>query len=183
MNTIQITDMAAFKAAYVCAARKDVRPYLNGIMIDTTNNSITGSDGRRLFNANAVDCAEYNGIDKPIIQLGKTIPATAESGYLDMDDKIAHFFNKKFVENLIRFDIVEDQYPDFSRVFKENKPFPTDKFGVHSKYLADIEKSVNEPQGTEIKIYGNSERPVYLGLRFPLSDIACDYKAVVMLLK
>lgn len=125
-----------FSAMQVTQAKGDVRYYLNGVLLDVTNQRLVSTDGHRL----SVAPCQVLGLDvNTIIGMIDKIPAKASELLLDLETKTATAMLDGLTLGLLRFDVITGNYPDVDRVIPNFKG-DLCEHGFNAKYVADIEK-------------------------------------------
>ncbi len=135
------------KSAMMCQASRDVRYYLNGILLE--DSGVTATDGHKLYHA------EW---DKPIklmkptiVKINGTIPAKCEEVVLDLKTLTCKCIG---TDKLLSIDTVDGRFPDWRRVVPD-RITATESIGMSSDYLADIGK-VFPKKGVELFLNGEN---------------------------
>ena len=150
------------RGAQSCQAKKDVRYYLNGILL-AANGDIVGTDGKCLFHSPGIG-ADINGqyvpFDKPetdlIIDIDGTIPATAKTvTFVFHNDRngICTTDNGK----AFTVTVIDGKYPDYHRIMVEQsrRTSFTDGFGVNISLLSKAESAFGK--GSIVALYHGTE--------------------------
>lgn len=139
------------RGAAVCAAKNDVRYYLNGIHI-STDGSVVGTDGHILFKGWYAhpDESNYRIAENTLLQFTDAIPLSAETVELTFqrDDSIVMIVCRnmkgKVIKRIAATKLEEDfKYPDYGRVIPDRSD--TDRagcieIGVNIDFLAKAAK-------------------------------------------
>lgn len=113
------------KSTSFCMGIQDVRYYLNGLNLKFNNNYITAvsSDGHRLAkfstqleNINNNDTFDVIIPRKSVLELHRLIPNTNDILSLSMNEKV---FSVKNQQHLFVTKLINQQYPDFQRVYPQ----------------------------------------------------------------
>lgn len=124
-----------FIGATLCAAKNDIRYYLNGIFI-SKDGDVVGTNGHMMF---AGKCVSEHDTDV-IVQIKGKHPAKFTRVIIDVNAKVANFKDKD-QETLcaIPLEIIDGRYPDWKRVmnYKEGK---VSEIGLNLDYMAVIAK-------------------------------------------
>lgn len=126
---------AAYNAAKMCVAKKDIRTYLNGFYIDPAG-FLVATDGHRCF-VGVIETDITNGIVTAVI--GRE-PAKFKYASFVLETKMVEFFNAEDTLLLsLPFVIPEGRYPDWRRINNHN-PGNVSAICFYAKYLADVAK-------------------------------------------
>mgnify|MGYP003674305062 CR=1 FL=1 len=156
MNTITLP-AALIRGAMACQATKDVRYYLNGILL-AENGDIVGTDGHAAFRGNCQD----SGIESDvIISIDGKIHAKAESVQFVFNEDglggIATIDSGK----VFSFKVIDGKYPDYNRVIpslpRENH---SNGFTVDSGLLSKVEKTFGK--GSAVNFFPGSSHECIL---------------------
>lgn len=142
MQTLQIS-VAALKAVSLAAAKKDIRCYLNGVLVERVKNSlfIVGTDGSRLH---AYNLGENFGEDFQVI-----IPAESIKKALTgekRDSVVLSLSAENNSLNGLQFNPLDGRFPDWRRVIprKVETTDLSDNFKIknlNSEFLSDLGKA------------------------------------------
>jgi hypothetical protein len=163
---------SVLRAALICAAKKDIRYYLQGVCVSINNPDVAmvyGTDGHVLFAGQSVIVCHVNpekfGFE--IVIPSDTIKAI---------DKKAEFIDLETIEGgakdyyllgNARFQAIDARYPDISRVVPARDAF------------SEIKASYFDP---ELLVKGNEALAMYYGAKkgkvFPLSQRG-DYSGAI----
>ena len=162
MITINVPAQA-IRAAQSCAAKQDVRYYLNGVYLSKSG-QVVGTNGHTLYVA---DCDfELPGV--ALISIDGAIPKSAQDckvHFIDENFILVECYNSK--DALIKrlpatySDMCsrnQNGYIDYSTVIPTTEPVPTAKIGINPKYLKLIEKIYpSNYHGVAIEMRGDSK--------------------------
>jgi len=156
------------RAALICAAKKDLRYYLQGVCVSINHPEVAmvyGTDGHVLF---AGQC-QIDVIDAPA-QYGFQIIIPSDT--IKAIDKKAKFIDLETIEGgakdyyllgNARFQAIDARYPDISRVVPSRDAFPEQKISYFD---------------TELLVKGNEALAMYYGAKkgkvFPLHQRGND---------
>lgn len=116
MNAIAMMTGQAYRAAFACMGRKDVRYYLNGIHINTEHGEIVATNGHIQY-VNSVTLATNPG--DPVIFDPVRIPAKAETVEVCRHDEkhvLVHVTGSKGTVTTHTCPIIDGRYPDYRAV-------------------------------------------------------------------
>ena len=156
MKTITLP-AALIRGAMACQANKDVRYYLNGILL-AENGDVVGTDGHAAFCGNCQD----SGIESDvIISIDGKIPPKAETVQFVFNEDglagIATTDNGK----VFSFKVIDGKYPDYNRVIpglpRENH---SNGFSVDSSLLSKVEKAFGK--GAAVNFFPGSSHECIL---------------------
>lgn len=153
-------------ASLVCAGKKDIRYYLNGVHIKQTTRDLTieTTDGHRFVRFNS-DTVRINGVEEfniiidrfAVTQLLQTIKNNGyhKTNIADVTIKQinhAHGDRSGFVEfDILKCDLIDGKFPDLDRVLWKNTPGNISEYALNTQYLADLPKIV-KPFNTHLGI-------------------------------
>lgn len=107
-----------FIGASLCAAKNDIRFYLNGIFI-SKDGDVVGNNGHIMFAGKCVN--DYEDTDV-IIQVKGKYPSKFNFVTIDTDTKLANFCDKDGQSLcMLQFDIIDGRYPNWKRVMNYNE--------------------------------------------------------------
>lgn len=170
--TIPAESYPLLRAAQVCAAKDDVREYLNGVLVEPDKGRVTGCDGHRLFRAVCFEPCD----EPPFIASLPTLPArknvAVEIMKVAEDGGIAYVGGKP-----VAWQACEGRYPDVDRVLpdKVDESKPTGAF--NPDLLSPLVKAMGAA-GCYLapnKDSGGAYRVEFVG-----SDVHAAYDCVVM---
>lgn len=130
-----------YKSAWVCTAKKDVRPYLNGIHISKDNSEIVSTDGSILYFAD-IDPGE--AICDIIFEPAK-LPAYTDKVVIRTHDTyhvITEAWKKGKLADKFTCKLIDGTYPDYKSAIPSDNVF-NDSFNTvcwGAFYLAKLEK-------------------------------------------
>lgn len=150
------------RGAQSCQAKKDVRYYLNGILL-AANGDIVGTDGKCLFHSPGIGAdinGEYVPFDKPetdlIVDIDGAIPATAKTVTFVFDADLGGICTtdngKAFT-----FSVIDAKYPDYRRIMVDQarRTSFADGFGVNISLLSKAESAFGK--GSIVALYHGTE--------------------------
>lgn len=124
-----------FLSALLCAAKNDVRYYLNGVCVDSEG-FVVASDGHRMFVGSASTDQETT-----IFSLRGKAPVKFDHVCIDTQNKTAVFADANGdAVQMTPVDIIDGRFPDWRRVsnYKEGK---VSAIGLDLQYLSDAAKA------------------------------------------
>jgi hypothetical protein len=163
---------SVLRAALICAAKKDIRYYLQGVCVSINNPDVAmvyGTDGHVLFAGQSVIVChvapENYGFD--VIIPSDTIKAIdKKSEFIDLET-IEGGAKDYYLLGNARFQAIDARYPDISRVIPARDAF------------SEIKASYFDP---ELLVKGNEALAMYYGAKkgkvFPLSQRG-DYSGAI----
>ena len=112
--------ISTLKAAAICAAKNDVRYYLNGVCVDVKTDSklvIVGTDGYLMFIGVEDYEGEWNGKQEQIIIPIKTVKHVLKN----CNKKLSHIaletlLGGEMLLNTSQFKPIDGKYPDYKKV-------------------------------------------------------------------
>jgi len=144
-------------AATHCASKKDIRPYLNGVLVERCSNGdvhVVGCDGHRIFagkvNENPNLPAEPVRVIIPI----DVVTASCKGGGAVSLEKYDDTYWKI---NGLMFVPVEGTYPDWRRVFQSVEPKEHVVHQVNPTYLALGEKALQTWSGKKFTAFAKHQ--------------------------
>lgn len=149
MNQTPITIDARFvRSAQLAQAKKDVRYYLNGFLLDTTG-MIVATNGHYLYAGKYT--SEPGVAADVIIRIDGVIPKSAGTVEFTFNENMKEGVCKTNTRKLFAFDVIDGEFPDWEKV----KPVYTDEFTdglvVNPVYLALLAKIFPEKAGLIIQ--------------------------------
>jgi len=144
-----ILPAAALRAAFIVAAKQDVRYYLNGVFISKAGD-IIATDGHRLI-------AMCIGVELPedfpergviLSRPPSTIPARLPDDNITVDLNLEQWTGTMdWNMGIFPITVIDGNFPDWNRVIPR-EAHPEDCFwGVSTKYLADLPR-ISKALGT-----------------------------------
>ncbi len=196
MLTIDLK-ISTLKAAAYIAWKDDVRPYLNGVLVDVMPRAVrlVATDGHRLVCFHSeVACEEDMKPAQIIIPLATLKGLKARNRHRVM---LALRFNPEHPEQpctLIgcaggdkTFTPIDGKFPDYSRAMPLDKPDGT-QATFNGQYLADMDTvcriALDMKAATFAHVYPNGERPAsvlhhalpgFYGVLMPRRNVASDW--------
>lgn len=179
---INITDPVLFNVCMAALAKDDVRYYLNHLLINPEDNSVTGCNGHMLVTGHAVDCSALRG-KKPLLILPKRrLPKSVHFAEINLHKHaITGLAKERFV---IPFDIAQAKYPSFSRIVHDVENIETNKFSFQPKYLHKLSKAALTYYSTLTAHQGKKEDGsrgnLFYKVDFHSRHIKSDYTAIIV---
>jgi DNA polymerase III sliding clamp (beta) subunit (PCNA family) len=148
---INIKKLDLFRAIYASAAsNKEVRYYLQGVLIDPVSGIVTGTNGSILLSGKCVEIESYNPdsendkqASQPfIMQLQDNIPTAYTSGYICTETKTLTLY-KNGNKKIIPYDVIDGKYPDYERIIPDvsNDTKGAKQFAINPLLLAPLLKA------------------------------------------
>lgn len=138
------------KAANVVAPKKDVRYYLNCVLLDTRGLQprIVATDGHRLTHSQLEWDKDIECDDRTPGQYLITKLASEHISKLVKDPFVTLTFDDKMlsvgaVASNAQFQLVDGKFPDFERVIPTTPVVPTSEVGLTAEALSDLSKWYN----------------------------------------
>ncbi len=145
------------KALLICAAKKDIRTYLNGIHFESTTSGLVAvsTDGHRLLAVNFDTSTDWQafGVNIPREAIEKAVKTKAVSLIVTLDgDKFTLDDGSQAITGLI----CEGVFPDWRRVIPNDTSDTTASF--NNEYLHDFDKVARLLCGGNAYIAQNGEQ-------------------------
>lgn len=165
INQATFLDMLRFASS--AAALKDIRYYLNGVLIELRATSLTmvGTDGHRIaVIESVVDLPAINGagIIVSAVDIKMLLGAVKREDFLglqiDSNEGVLHLKDRSGRDWLLKG--IEGKYPDWRRIAPSGENVPTASIGLNAEYLSDAGKAC-------AKLLGKKFSGVQLDLRGP----------------
>lgn len=137
---IEIEDMRLFRAAFAAKAKKDVRPYLNGLLF-SAQGVVVGTDGDILVKTK---CSDYEG-ENVILNFDRSPPANADKLKINLDSETCAFYKTGVEICLCRVTVIQGSYPDYNRIFPSSPVEANQELSVNTDLLAKIQKAAKLP--------------------------------------
>lgn len=144
MKTIFTIEGQVIRAALLCAAKNDARYYLNGVMVNTIDNVLVGTNGHVLYKNEIYVERECNSEKEYILESFKVPMSVLEVVITIEDDAnvaLVTMYDKKKNKSMIEVNLIDGRFPDYKRAL----PAPTDKAeisecGFTGEYLSLVDK-------------------------------------------
>jgi hypothetical protein len=173
-----------FAAAMLCMAKRDIRYYLNGVMVD--KQEIISTDGRMLYQHETAEVIHDKDGGFIIDFIGK-VPLKADSIEFNLNDSnldgVAYCkCGLGQIISAVYFKVIEGNYPKIKErnIICRNEIKPTVEIGIDSRLLSTLDKVV--------KLVGNPKfHMVHLHLAGPDKSMIFDinghrYKSTVVIM-
>lgn len=142
MNNITVP-APLIRAAQACQAKKDIRYYLNGILI-AGNGDIVGTDGHAAFKGNCPEAFFVDDNDLPvdmIIDINGKIPANAKTVRFEFDNPATSGMAITDNGKVFTFTVIDGTYPQYDRVIpKPDRLAHSTGFAVNASLIAKVEQ-------------------------------------------
>lgn len=163
----QPTFLAALKFVSHAMAKRDVRSYLNGVLVEIEENQTTlvATDGYRL----AVAVLEGGGKASQIILKTESVKSILSAAPCLDDVNISvsgHSAALRIGAQVLNFEGIEAKYPDWRRVCLA-RPEPTELIGFNSEYMAQAFAALS-------KVANRKHKGVKMHLRGPNSNVKLE---------
>ena len=162
-------------AATHCAGKKDIRPYLNGVLVERCTNGdvhVVGCDGHRIF-AGKVN-VEPNPVAEPvraIVPLDVVVEACKGKGSVTLEK----YDDTYWKINGLLFVPIVGIYPDWRRVFQTTEPLVPVVHQVNPIYYTLGEKALQTWVGKKMTPFAKHQA------RNVLMTVENDFAAVIIM--
>jgi DNA polymerase III sliding clamp (beta) subunit (PCNA family) len=134
MNNLTIK-ASLIRAAQACQGNKDVRYYLNGILL-AANGDVVGTNGHVLFKGSIIGAGQQIIETDTIIHIDGKVPVSADTVTFDFTDDTRGVCTTD-TGKAFTFTVIDGKYPDYQRVMpKEDRAVFSNGFTCQSKYIA-----------------------------------------------
>lgn len=157
------------KAAQYFQAKRDVRDFLNGILVDKSGFIVAGN-GHVLIR---IDSADAMHLDESVIvdvignipqkaDLADFVFASEDSGIVKFASNFGRSVQSNGRDCMCSFRLIDGKYPDYQKIFKKAKPKSVASIGINTNYVALIGKAAealdgNRYHGGEFIFRGQNE--------------------------
>ena len=145
--------ISTLKAASICAAKNDIRYYLNGVCIDIKNASqmvIIGTEGACAF----VGVENYKGewygkAEQIIIPLESIVAALKACGKYQNSINLEKLSNDKWILGAVIFTPIDGNYPDYARIIPKLENVQAGIGYYNPEFLLKAAKAMKEASGSQ----------------------------------
>ena len=165
--------ISTLKAAEICAAKNDIRYYLNGVCIDVRTDSklvIVGTDGHAMFVGVDDYEGEWNGKQEQIIIPIKTVKHVLKN----CNKKLSHIALESLLDGEMILDTspfkpIDGKYPDYKKVIPKVESLKSGIGDYNPKILMRGNKAMIKASGHEYPMFNQhgKKSPAVIACGFP----------------
>ena len=179
--------ISTLKAAAICAAKNDIRYYLNGVCIDVRTDSklvIVGTDGNVMFIGVDDYEGEWNGKQEQIIIPIKTVKHVLKN----CNKELIHIVLKSLLDGEMLLDKyafkpIDGKYPDYKKVIPKVESLKSGIGHYKPKILMQGNKAMIKASGHEYLMFNQygKKSPAVITCYFPnyICVVAPYYAATI----